>query len=180
MRRATSALVRRSLSTLTRRPPPAPARQGSAGAALVAVLLSLGTLATLLAPLQARAEVAVIAGPEADPGPLNAAELALLYRRQKLFLGGRRAQPVNLPTQHPLRRWFSQQVLGRTPEELDGYWRDQYFNGVLPPYVLASEEAVIRFVASTPGAIGYVLACGPADRRVRVLLQLEGGPACGR
>ena len=128
----------------------------------------------------AHAEVAVITGPEAETAPLTAAELALLYRRQKLFLGGRRAQPVNLPTQHPLRRWFSQQVLGRTPEELDGYWRDQYFNGVLPPYVLASEEAVIRFVAATPGAIGYVSACGPADRRVRVLLQLEGGPACGR
>ncbi len=70
-------------------------------------------------------------------------------------------------------------ILGQPPEALEGYWRDLYFNGVVPPFVLASEEAVIRFVASTPGAIGYVSAC-PGDKRVRVLMQLDGGPPCPR
>ena len=78
-----------------------------------------------------------------------------------------------------MRRWFSQQVMGATPEDLEGYWRDLYFNGVVPPFVLASEEAVLRFVAATPGAVGYVSGC-LVDRRVRVLLQIDGAPACVR
>jgi len=97
---------------------------------------------------------------------LNKESLVLLFKRKKLFWSdGSRAQPVNLPASHPLRRSFSQAVLGHTPEELEKYWNDQYFNGISPPYVLASEEAVLHFVASTPGAIGYVPLCS-SDARV--------------
>lgn len=144
--------------------------------------LLLGSAATLLAGACAQAAdapVRVVAAPGTRPAVLSLAELAQVYRRQRGFIDGQRVQPVNLPAAHPLRRWFSQQVLGQTPEEMEGWWRDQYFNGVLPPFVLASEEAVLRWVAATPGAIGYVSGCA-ADRRVRVLLQLDGGPACGR
>lgn len=123
--------------------------------------------------------LAVIVAAGELPLALGTTELAQLYRRQRQFAAGRRLQPVNLPAQHPLRRWFSQQLLGASPQEMEGYWRDLYFDGVTPPFVLASEEAVIRFVAATPGAIGYVCASW-VDRRVRVLLQLEGGPGCNR
>lgn len=141
-------------------------------------------LALLLGASLARATagdtgVAVIVAADAHTAPLSAEQLALIYRRQQQYLGGRRVQPINLPAAHPLRRWFSQQVLGQPPEALEAYWRDQYFNGVVPPFVLGSEEAVIRFVATTPGAIGYVSRC-LVDRRVKVLLPLEGGPACSR
>lgn len=144
--------------------------------------LLLGSAVTLLAGAAVRAAdapVLVVAAPGARPPALGLAELAQVYRRQRSFIDGQRVQPVNLPAAHPLRRWFSQQVLGQTPEEMEAWWRDRYFNGVLPPFVLASEEAVLRWVAATPGAIGYVSACA-ADRRVRTLLQLDGGPACGR
>jgi hypothetical protein len=123
--------------------------------------------------------VAVVIAADARPAAVAAEELALIYRRQKQFLGDQRVQPVNLPAAHPLRRWFSLQVLGRTPEALEDYWRDQYFNGVVPPFVLGSEEAVMRFVAATPGSVGYVSRC-VVDKRVKVLLQLEGGPPCSR
>ena len=57
--------------------------------------------------------------------------------------------------------------LARTvaPEALDAYWNQQYFLGVTPPHVLGSEAAVSRFVAATPGAIGYRSAC-PDDSAV--------------
>jgi ABC-type phosphate transport system substrate-binding protein len=45
--------------------------------------------------------------------------------------------------------------------------------------VLASDEAVIRFVSSTPGAIGYVSNC-LADRRVKVIAHLDTGSVCPR
>jgi hypothetical protein len=39
---------------------------------------------------------------------------------------------------------------------MQDYRNTQYFHGVPPPYVLASEKAVFEFVANTPGVIGYV------------------------
>lgn len=137
--------------------------------------LGLGAVSTPAAENR----VAVIVPAGATTGVLAADELAQVYRRRKLFSQGQKLQPVNLPAAHPLRRWFSQQVLQRTPEELEGHWRDLYFNGVFPPFVLASEEAVLRFVAATPGAVGYVPAC-LVDKRVTVLLVLDGGPPCPR
>jgi hypothetical protein len=62
-------------------------------------------------------------------------------------------------------------VLGALPEELETYWNDQYFHGVMPPHVVTSEEAVLRFVVSTPGAIGYVTE-GAVTKEVQVLLLL--------
>lgn len=144
------------------------------------VLVIAAASAIALLPARAlAATVLVIAAPGSEPAAITSDELALVYRRQKTLVDGTRVQPVNLPAAHPLRRWFSQQVLGQPPEAMEGYWRDLYFNGVVPPFVLASEEAVIRFVATTPGAIGYVSAC-PGDKRVRVLMQLDGGPPCPR
>lgn len=135
----------------------------------------------MLAALPAAADnrVAVIAWPGMAAGTLPPEDLAAIYLRRRLFIGGQRLQPANLPSAHPLRRFFSQQVLQRAPEALDGHWRDLYFNGVFPPFVLASEEAVLRFVAATPGALGYVPMC-LADRRVTVIAVIEGGPPCPR
>ncbi|HUD24403.1 MAG TPA: hypothetical protein VMQ45_01855 [Burkholderiaceae bacterium] len=124
--------------------------------------------------------IAVIMADSSTEPSLSITKLALIFKRKKTFWeDGQRIQPINLPPAHPLRRAFSQQVLARSPEDLDDYWRDMYFHGVLPPFVLASEEAVIRFVASTPGAIGYVSPC-VMDHRVTVVLRLYEGPTCTR
>ena len=147
---------------------------GLVGAAACA-LAGLGLCGSAAA--ENRVAVIVAAGGSGAPWPLD--DIALIYRRKKQFVGPARVQPINLPSQHPLRQFFSQQVLHKSPEELDDYWRDMYFNGISPPFVLASEEAVIRFVASTPGAVGYVSQCA-VDRRVAVVALLDGGPPCAK
>lgn len=104
---------------------------------------------------------------------IGKSELAEIYRRKRNYWeDGTKIQPVNLPADSPTRRAFSKAVLGYAPEELEQYWNDRYFHGVLPPYVLSSEEAVLRFVAETPGAIGYVPYCD-ADKRVTVVLVIS-------
>jgi ABC-type phosphate transport system substrate-binding protein len=111
------------------------------------------------------------AGPEPEL-PLTAGTLARIYlRKRQLWDDRSRIIAVNLPANHPLRRNFSAWVLGHSPEDLEWYWNDAYFHGVLPPTVLDSEEAVLRFVADTPGAIGYVSACA-VDKRVVVVFRL--------
>lgn len=124
--------------------------------------------------------IAVIVAHGAGPSEMERRTLALIYQRKMRFWeGGGRIAPANLPANHPVRRAFSQAVLGHTPEELDDYWRDQYFHGELPPFVASSEEAMIRFVAATPGAIGYVSEC-LTDKRVNVVMVIPDGPPCAR
>ena len=100
-------------------------------------------------------------------------------RKQEFWESGLRIQPVNLPANHPLRHSFSQSILGGAPQAFEDYWRDMYFHGVLPPHVLASEEAVLLFVASTPGAIGYVSSC-PSNPRLSIVLVVGDVPDCAR
>jgi ABC-type phosphate transport system substrate-binding protein len=96
-------------------------------------------------------------------------QLSLVYWRKQLYWPkGLRIKPVNLSTEHPLRLQFSQAVLGSAPKAQIDYWNGQYFNGVLPPYSVNSEEAVLRYVAQTNGAIGYVDACN-LDERVQAV-----------
>lgn len=121
---------------------------------------------------------AVIAGPGYAETRLTRESLSLIFKRkQNYWENGVRIQPVNLPPAHPLRRVFSQSVLGSAPEAMETYWREMYFHGVLPPHVLASEEAVVLFVNSTPGAIGYVSAC-PAEHKVNVVMAIGDVPGC--
>ncbi|WP_028009310.1 hypothetical protein [Solimonas flava] len=122
-------------------------------------------LALLLAALPwtaARAEgaIAVIVAPAHAEAHLDPGTLALIYQRKRQYWpDGSRIQPVNLAADHPLRLAFSRAVLGMDPAALESYWNEQYFRGVRPPYVVASSEAMLRFVAETPGSIGYVDAC---------------------
>ncbi len=141
--------------------------------------LCLGS-ATISAAATQDSAIAVIVAAGAPTPRLNREQLALIFKLKKRFLeDGQAIQAVNLPANHPLRRAFSLQLLGRAPEDFDAYWSDMYFHGVLPPYVLASEEAVIRFVATTPGAIGYVSHC-MVDQRVSIVLRVESTIACPR
>lgn len=118
----------------------------------------------------------------------NPDTLMQIFKRKKLlWRGGGRIVPVNLPADSALRRQFSVQILKQSPEALDDYWNQQYFQGVLPPHVLASEAAVLRFVAQTVNAIGYLSACSVDDGlRVLMLIDPDGNllpatqePDCG-
>lgn len=129
------------------------------------------------AAVERAAELAVVVSSHASERDLDLDldldTLARIYRRKMLYWpDGRKVEPVNLPAGESLRLLFSRRVLKMEPEELEAYWNQQYFQGVFPPYMLPSEEAVIRFVADTPGAIGYVSACA-VDGRVVALVYLR-------
>lgn len=100
------------------------------------------------------------------------AELALIFWRKKLYWGsGRRIEPVNLLPENALRRRFSQSILDSLPEDQVEYWNALYFHGTTPPHVVRSQEAMLRYVAETPGSIGYMDAC-QVDARVKAVAWL--------
>jgi len=123
-------------------------------------------------PVRADEPLAVIISTSNPLDKLSLADLKLIYQRKsQIDAEGNRWIPLNLTVNDPLRRSFSLSLFSMLPEEQDDYWNIQYFNGISPPKVLASEEAILRFVASTTGAIGYIRQ-QKADSRVKVLLMM--------
>jgi hypothetical protein len=114
----------------------------------------------------ANAEVlAVIVPHNHSVHQLDANELSLMFWRKKLYWAdGKRIQTLNYSANNPLRLQFSQSVLKSTPDSQTDYWNGLYFHGISPPHVVSSQEAMLRFVADTPGAIGYIDACKLDDR----------------
>lgn len=143
--------------------------------ALIVVLLMGISL-----PSAAAGRLALIAAPDSVIRSADRVMLRRIYR-SKLVIDddGHRLVPVNLPSGNAVREAFSQSVLGSPSQALQSYWNEQYFLGVRPPVVVESEEAMMRFVATTLGALGYVADCH-VDDRVRVIGYIdldEGSPA---
>jgi len=77
-------------------------------------------------------------------------------KRKILWKSGKRIIPINLPASDPTRKVFTKQILKRGHRTLVEYWNGKHFNGIHPPLVLKSEEAVKRFLRKVPGSIGYI------------------------
>ncbi|MGE0681412.1 MAG: hypothetical protein AB7P69_11010 [Candidatus Binatia bacterium] len=142
---------------------------------MVTRLLVLALVLTILAPSRIAGQevrVAVIIHPKRH-AELSIEEVAQIYLRRKRFWDdGSAIVPLNLPSGTSLRARFSGRVLYQTEPRLADYWNRQYFYGILPPATLASTEAVRRYVASDPNAIGCV-PVSEIDGSVRVVLHLE-------
>lgn len=140
--------------------------------------LVIGVLLTLMHTGWAmQPQMVVITAPEGPQLTLDQNTVRNIYLK-KVFVDGKgqRLTPVNLPSGTPLREAFSRALLHMDDAVLQDYWDRQYFQGISPPYVLGSPDAVIRFVATTPGAIGYVASC-QVDASVRVVLTLPARQA---
>ena len=101
--------------------------------------------------------IAVVVGAKSEIPEVTLDTLRELYlRRRRVWPDGSRVIPVNLPVDSETRRRFSKRVLGRLPQDLSGYWDRLYFDGIQPPVVLRTAEAVCAYLAVEPKAIGYV------------------------
>ena len=91
-------------------------------------------------------------------GKLTAAEVRAIYLKQKRFWSsGAAIVPINREAGSVARELFSQRLFGQDSRRAAAYWNQRYFEaGEFPPATLASDEAVLRFVAGNPNAIGYV------------------------
>ena len=122
------------------------------------------------APLQAQG-FRVIAHESVAASELPAATVAGLFTKQATkFPDGAAAVPVDQPVASPARAAFSTRVLGRRPAAVEQFWQQQIFSGGgTPPSQRPSDDAVIAFVKSTKGAIGYIGGDGPAPAGTRLI-----------
>lgn len=98
------------------------------------------------------------------PGnPLAAAGRDLLtdaFLKKKIrWPDGEPMLPVDLRFESPVRQLFSEAVLRRSVFAVRSYWQQHIFTGRgVPPPELESDEAVVRYVKSNRGAVGYLSA----------------------
>lgn len=125
-----------------------------------AVLLSTVTL-SLAEPV-----LVVNAANTADISDEAAAKIFL--RQVKTFPDGSPAAPVS-QKESPVTEAFRTQVLKKNASQLKAYWAQQVFTGGgKPPSELDGDDAVLKYVAETPGGIGYVES-GKTRAGVRVI-----------
>jgi ABC-type phosphate transport system substrate-binding protein len=94
---------------------------------------------------------------------------------RKVWSSGAEAFPINLPEDSPLRNDFDQAILGLDPERVARYWIDRKVRGgARPPVRVNSSSAVLKAVASKPGAVGYV-RLGEVNNTVKVVAKVSDG-----
>lgn len=93
----------------------------------------------------------------------------LFLKQSPKFPSGVAAKPVDLNKASAVRGEFSTAVLSRPVVAVETFWQQQIFAGKdVPPPTKASDDEVLAFVKSTPGAIGYVSA-GASTAGVKVI-----------
>ena len=120
-----------------------------------AIMLSLLITLSIASPAYAEELVVIVhAERTVEPSVQDIAQIFLKKRR--FWSDGDPIVPVNRDARSRAREFFVRTVFGAELRQLVVYWNREYFRGVLPPATFASDEAVRRFVASEPRAIGYI------------------------
>jgi ABC-type phosphate transport system substrate-binding protein len=104
----------------------------------------------------------------ANLGKLDVAMVQKIFTGKLIKVDGIDVTAVNIKS-GPLRDQFLQTFLQQTDAKYTAYWAIRLFVGKgAPPPELSSPAEVVKFVQSTPGAIGYVDESDLVDS-VRVL-----------
>jgi ABC-type phosphate transport system substrate-binding protein len=89
------------------------------------------------------------------------------------WISGQPLVPIDQAANSETRQAFSLDIHGRDVNAVKSYWQRQIFTGkAVPPQERASDEEVLAFVRSTPGAVGYVSAStelGPGVKELEVV-----------
>jgi TonB family protein len=131
------------------------------------------------APALAQPSFLIVAHPTV-PGTAYAKEdlSRVFLKKVATWKDGAPAVPVDQSPSSPIRAEFSETVHGRPVSAVESYWQNIIFTGRgSPPAEEASDEAVLRVVRATPGAVGYISAATRPDG-VKVIA-LEGSASEG-
>jgi len=134
----------------------------------LAALLVCGGIT--LAEAVSQGTIKVIANPNVPGKSIQKQTLGHIFlRRVDKWGNGAPIKPVDQLSSSPIRTAFNRSVLGFSPLEVQQYWVAQMSKGKIPPPVVKSDDDVIAFVASNPGAIGYVSETATTPDAVKVL-----------
>jgi ABC-type phosphate transport system substrate-binding protein len=149
----------------------------------LSLALALFVLATAAAPAAVaetrRARLVLVVHAENKVSRLDKSSVRNMYLGITTFWHNDvRVKPYNRVHDGAAGKPFFRDVLGMTPARYRHTWQKQQLSGQgVEPEVVTTAGDVVARVASSPGAIGYILdsETAAADARVR-LIPLEGSP----
>ena len=117
--------------------------------------------------------IAVITHLSTAQESINTDELSRIYLgKSKSFPSGDSATPVNQADNSKIRQRFESEVLGMGKRKLKKYWSKLMFTGKgKPPKAMDGDAELLNYIASTPGALGYISG-GSLSDKVKVLMIL--------
>lgn len=118
----------------------------------------------------------VIAHPSVPANKIDRTELADYFmKRKRSWPSGQLVRPVDMVDGSPEREMFLKSVLKRSAREMTRFWIGQkLYTGDYAPLQLDSKKAVLHFVATVPGALGYVMRTTSDDLQgVKILAVWE-------
>jgi ABC-type phosphate transport system substrate-binding protein len=117
----------------------------------------------------------VVAHPSVEGSEISRAVLASIYQKDVDRWGDHtRIRPVDQSSLAPVRLAFTRHVLNRSLGEVQLFWEQRLATmRLLPPPTKSSDEAVLAFVASKKGAIGYVSAGVTIPPDVKLLVVVD-------
>lgn len=137
---------------------------------LLALLAAVALVVLPVSVVSADASYRVIVHPQVKGSQIPRASLTSIFLKQAPKWGdGSAVLPVDQSVRSSVRKAFSSDVLQQGLVAVQVYWQRRMAAGVTPPPVKASDEEIVSFVASTPGAIGYVSAATPLPDSVRAV-----------
>lgn len=81
----------------------------------------------------------------------------IFEKRTISWSNGLAAEPVDLASNSPLRARFTRDVLDKSVAQAQAFWQAQVFSGHgVPPVELPTDAAVVQYVETHAGAVGYV------------------------
>lgn len=136
-------------------------------------------VALLVAPQPSRAgdeDIVVIAHKGVAATSISRDDLRPIYQAKKnTWPDGSPVKAFNLPDASDVRHGFDAAVLGLDPDRVARYWIDQKIRGgARPPSSAPSPALMVRVVAATAGAIGYVPKSAANDT-VKVIAKISNG-----
>jgi ABC-type phosphate transport system substrate-binding protein len=109
-------------------------------------------------------DVIIVANPEMRASGITPEELRAIYTgARSQLLDGSHVLPVTLKG-GPVHEVFLMNYLKETPDQFRTAWRKAVFTGQGAMPRAFESEALLQFVASTPGALGYVSRVVPGDK----------------
>ncbi len=135
------------------------------------ILLLWLTLFITLSFSSASAEIILIANPNISETSLSLKDVQRIFLRKKKILSGK-ALHIAIQKNKSKHSEFLQKYVHKTPSQFNRYYKKLVFTGKgKPPLLVADDSAMLSYISSTPGAIGYIskVSKGEADDTVKII-----------
>ena len=134
-------------------------------------LIAILSLCLSLLPAQGAAAQYIVANSTIEQTVISRQDIRSMYLNQKPKWSTGLRVKLAIIDQGKDRDNFLRTFIGKNSARFDRHWKRQLFTGKgIPPETFANQEALLNYVRTTPGAIGYVDSETPPE--TVVILQI--------